>query len=483
MKPSLTASALLLSFLGVLFCIRWVDFPKARVTVMVLAGVSGVGMMISGWMKRKRRLRRGNEQFLSILSSSLSSLPFILAGTSAALLVGSLAITNPTQRSIEHFAIDEPVTITGQIVRHPDKRPMKTHYTVEVTSITDRAGETKPVEGRILAIDRNGWPEFVLGENVTVRGKLEKPWDDGTFAYDKYLSIDGVTALMDYAYLTSHGIGERNEISVALGRIRDTIETRINRIFPEPHASLLAGLLTGSRRGIPEHLSEAFAITGLTHIIAISGYNITIITAVISSLLFWLPIKWRVIPAIVMIALFTLFVGAGPPVVRAAIMGSLGLLAILLNRQSHTRLLILWSAAFMSIWNPRLLWYDAGFQLSFAAVIGLNELSPLMARIFKRVPSAFGIRTGLEATMAAQIATLPLIIILFRRISLIAPLANIIVAPLVPLAMLFGSLGVVLSYAYFPLGQLVSYVTWGFLQMIILTAALLAKIPFASITL
>ncbi len=465
MKPSVAASALLLGFLGTLFCLRMFDMPEARTTLLLLGLTGSIATALAA-------AQGPHPSF---------PLPFLLAGVSAACVAGALAIDVPDERSIGRFANGDSIRLTGYVAKHPDRRPMKTHYVVQVESITTDEGKTLPVEGRVLAIDRNGWPEFAQGERVRVHGALERPWNDGTFAYDAYLSIGGITALLDYASLESLEPGTAFPVTRLLNTVRDGMEARINRIFPEPHASLLAGLLTGSRRGIPPALTEAFNVTGLTHIIAISGYNITIITAIVSSLLFFLPIRWRVAPVILMIGAFTLFVGAGPPVVRAAIMGSLGLLAVVLERQAHTRLLILWSAAAMSVWNPRLLWYDAGFQLSFAAVIGLNELSPLLHRAFARVPTAFGIRTGLEATMAAQIATLPLIIVLFRRISLIAPVANILVAPLVPLAMLFGFLGVSASYVLFPLGQVIGFVAWGFLQVIILCAIVLAKVPFAAV--
>ena len=245
----------------------------------------------------------------------------------------------------------------------------------------------------------------------------------------------------------------------------------------------MAGLLTGSRRGIPEHLMNDFNVTGLTHIIAISGYNITIVIAVISGMLFWLPLKVRFFPSIVAIIAFTLFVGASAAVVRASIMGILGLLALQTGRQSEVRLTILWTLFFMLLWNPKYLWYDAGFQLSFLAVLGLVEIAPYLDPLFKHIPKTLGIREALQMTIAAQISAVPLILFLFGRLSLIAPIANLMVAPFIPLAMLFGFFGTVTSFLWFPLGQLIGYIGWGCLEWIILVAHTLANLPFASIEL
>jgi competence protein ComEC len=273
-----------------------------------------------------------------------------------------------------------------------------------------------------------------------------------------------------------------NVVIASLIHIREGFEGQINRIFPEPHASFLAGLLTGSRRGMPDSLTQAFKQTGLTHIVAISGFNITIIIAIISSALFFLPLKWRFVPSVLAIILFTLFVGASASVVRASIMGILGLLALQTGRIKNARLIILWTAFFMLLWNPKELWYDAGFQLSFLAVIGLTETAPILEKWLKNISNTLGVREALTMTIAAQVFAMPWVVFQFGNLSLISPLANILVAPLIPFAMLFGFLGTVISFVFFPLGQLISYIGWGCMQIIIFITTTLASIPFASVT-
>lgn len=388
-----------------------------------------------------------------------------------------------TLNTVDWYAGGQAVSVTGLIVEEPDRRPMQTKYTIAVEAMTDGSGTIlNGITGRVLVTDRRQWPLYRYNERIIATGVLEKPEQIETFYYDRYLSRFDIYSVMYRASVSSRG-EPAPSLKGSLIALKDSFESQINRLYPEPHASFMAGLLTGSRRGIPEDLMEAFNQTGLTHIIAISGYNITIIIAIIGSMLFWLPQKVRFIPAVIAIVAFTIFVGAGAAVVRASIMGILGLAALQFGRLVHIRLSILWTVLFMTIANPKILWYDAGFQLSFLAVIGLTEFGPLLDRFFSRVPETLAVRESLQMTIAAQVAATPLIILLFGRFSLIAPIANLLVAPLLPLAMLFGACGTLLSYVIFPLGQLVAYLGWACLEWIIWIAKLCAAIPYASVDL
>ncbi len=387
-----------------------------------------------------------------------------------------------TSSTIDWYANGEEVMLQGIIVAEPDKRPLQTKYTIAIYQLIDISTE---VTGNVLVTDRNQYQSFAYGDHVEVTGKLEKPEPVEDFAYDKYLSINDIYSVIYRGNLTKIPQPPTTNYQTLLKRtlynLKARFEKQINKLLPEPHASFMAGLLTGSRRGIPEGLMQKFNITGLTHIIAISGYNITIVIALISGMLFWLPPRYRLLPSVSAIILFTIFVGASAAVIRACIMGILGLLALHLNRKSNARLSILWTAFAMIAWNPKIFWYDAGFQLSFVAVIGLSELSPYIKPLLTHVTERFAIRESLLATLAANIATLPLIAILFGRISLISPLANMLVAPAIPLAMLTGFIVTIISFVFPTLGLLIAYSAWALLEWIILVATITSKIPFASI--
>lgn len=390
----------------------------------------------------------------------------------------------PTFMSVDTYATAETVRITGRIVEEPDRRPLETKYTVEAQELRTKSGTILfPLEGRVLISDKNGFPEYNYGDTVSATGVLEKPEAIETFAYDRYLSRYDIYALMYRGQMHLVRADESWSFFGTVFSLKEAFEDRINRLFPEPHASFMAGLLTGTRKGIPDKLTQAFNSAGLTHIIAISGYNISIIIVIIGNALFWLPLKKRFLPAVSAIVLFTIFVGASAAVVRAAIMGILGLIAVRMERLPHARLSVLWTMFFMVAWNPKYLWYDSGFQLSFAAVIGLMEISPLIERYCRIFPSALGIRESMQMTMSAQIATLPLTALFFERFSIIAPLANILAAPVIPLAMLLGVSAVSISMISQFVGLLIAYVAWLLLQWIIVVATALSTIPLASVPL
>lgn len=469
MRKSHLSYGFLLSLLTTILLLQWWQLPAYPLPIWLFLGCLGLlGFLgfFTGWKQ-----------------SSIDIAIVLGIGFALATVQRTTHITTST--SIESFDDGNNYRIHGFILDEPDVRPMETKFTVTVDALTLPSGQSIPVTGRILAVDHTGWPPHGYGDEVTVSGKIARPRKMEDFDYAAYLSLTNVYSIVEYAKVSTIAPGKAargtRKIFAALYALKSRFESQINRIYPEPHASLLAGLLTGSRRGIPAHLTDDFRRTGLAHIIAISGSNVTIMLAVLSSLLFWLPLKWRFVPLTIGIVLFTLFVGASSSVVRAAIMGILGLIALQSGRQSQSRLLILWAAAVMLLWNPKLLWYDAGFQLSFLAVIGIAELGEPLGRILRKVPTTLGLRASLITTLAAQIATLPLTVWLFGQLSLIAPLSNLLVAPLIPYAMLLGFTGTVVGSISFQLGQLIAYVGWGFLELIIIVAKICAAMPYSAV--
>ena len=333
----------------------------------------------------------------------------------------------------------------------------------------------------ILLISTDKYPQFHYGDRVRLYGELQEPGEFEGFDYGNYLSRYGVYSVMYYPKIEVLETGQGNLFWAGMVWMQTVFLDHINRLLPEPHASFEAGLLVGARKGIPDVLMEKFNITGLTHIIAISGYNITIIIAFVMWALSGLPRKMAFIVAVGAIVLFTLFVGASPAVVRASIMGILGLLALNYGRQSNIHLTILWTAFFMVLWNPKILWWDVGFQLSFAAVLGLIYVAPLFEKYGNKLPEAFGIREAILMTLSAQVMALPIIIFNFGRLSLISPISNLLVAFALPPAMLFGFIAVLLSFVSFPLALIPAYITWGILTYIIKVIELTAAIPYASV--
>lgn len=467
MKTSRLSYGFTVSFLCFLLILRW--WEASLVTIAILCGIA---------------------LLVAVLFKKRTMLPIVTAVLLGLLLAfGSVSHMRSERAAHDLAPFASPTTMTahGWITDALDARPTQTKFTVTIDEIT-RGKKAVKAEGTLLATDYGSWPPLHYGDEVTVTGVLQVPGIIDTFDYTQYLAVHGISAVVPRAKVRRT---LTNAVQPSFARTyamfgllydwREAVENRIGMVFPEPHGSLLAGLLTGTRRGLPKNLSDDFRTAGLTHIVAVSGYNVTVILSIFGSFLFWLPLKKRFLPLALGALGFAVFTGGSPPVVRAAIMGVLGLLALQTERVATPRLIVLWTAVIMLIPNPMMLWHDASFQLSFLAVIGLMELSPYLKKIFVHVPETLGIRDSLTATVAAQIATLPISMIIFRQLSLVAPVTNILVAPLIPLAMLTGSLATLLSVVWMPLGLLVGYLGWLLLQMILWIATVGAHVPLAAL--
>ncbi len=400
------------------------------------------------------------------------------------ILISSLRIqlnqhTATTQTIDFYNDTKKKITFIGYICEEPDLRIDKGKYTICAQKIIFKNSIQK-TQGKVL-ISLKRYPAYQYGDKLKLVGSLKTPVEFEDFSYRNYLSRYQIFSVM---YTPQIQILEKNTGNLFYAKIfawKKKLEDKISQIFTDPSSSFLAGLLIGSRRGIPENIMEAFNITGLTHIIAISGYNITIIIVFIMGMLSFLPRKISFYMALVGIVIFTIFVGASAAVVRAAIMGILGLIALQKGRQTDVTLSILITATLMIAYNPKILWYDVGFQLSFLAVLGLVYIAPFFEKWFEKIPQTLGLREALMMTLAAQVTAVPIILLNFERLSLIAPLANILVAPFIPLAMLFGFIAVLISFLSLNLSLFFGFFAYIFLEIILIVAKFLAKVPWASV--
>lgn len=228
----------------------------------------------------------------------------------------------------------------------------------------------------------------------------------------------------------------------SLGRWQERILSYHRQRFNEPQASLLSGILVGNTDGMPPEAQANFQATGTTHIVALSGFNVTIIITLIGG---WLARtigrRWAWAPALVLIVTFVIMTGASASVVRAAVMTIVVQLGLFLGRPIAVGRLLAYAAMGMISVNPLLLWHDLGFQLSFLATVGLVTLAEPLTAWFRFLPSRFGLRESLSTTVAAIVMTEPLLLWSFGRLSVVAPIVNMLVLPLIPVAMGAGALG------------------------------------------
>jgi competence protein ComEC len=457
----------------------------------VLLGVFGICVLLLVWDAYLRRISISRDAKTRPLRIFVCV--FVLAACIGLVRAG-LSEHRITAGQIDFY---NGKTVEGEgVITETDIRRDKAKYTIcaeyVIPSSVGGIREShlqiplKPISEKIqitgnILISTDKYPQYSYGDRVKISGKLEEPGEFDGFSYSDYLSRYGVYSVMYHPRVEVIGKGEGSMFWRAMSYLQNAFIQRINKILPEPHASFEAGLLVGARKGIPDDLIAKFNITGLTHIIAISGYNITIIIVFVMWVLRRLPRKIGFMIAVISIIIFTLFVGASPAVVRASIMGILGLIALNYGRQNNINITVLFTAFFMVFWNPKILWWDAGFQLSFAAVLGLIYVSPVFSRYAEKLPEAFGIREAILMTLSAQVMALPIIIYSFGRLSLIAPISNLFVVFAIPPAMLFGFLAVIFSFVSGGVSLIFGYITWGILTYIIKIIEFMAGIPYASI--
>lgn len=246
----------------------------------------------------------------------------------------------------------------------------------------------------------------------------------------------------------------------------------INQVLPEPHASLLAGLLFGTKTALPRDLYGALVTTGTIHIAALSGQNLSILSTMISDQLVWIIGK-RGASAVTLLLIvwFVSFVGPSPSIVRAAIMTGLTMIATIFGRQYWALLSWMLAVGIMLLLNFSWL-FDISFQLSAFATLGII----LFARKEKNV-----IKNELRLTLAAQSLTIPLILFHFRRISLIAPLSNLAIGWSIPWITGLGWVAATIGWIWLSLGQVIAWVDWVLLEYLVRVVRLMSGVPYASI--
>ncbi|MBU2228786.1 ComEC family competence protein [Patescibacteria group bacterium] len=360
----------------------------------------------------------------------------------------------------------------GKIVEEPDIRKEHVKLTVKPDNFS----------GKVL-LNTELFPEYKYGDQLEIKCNLETPEKIEDFSYDKYLSRFGIYSICYRPYIKIVSNNNGSAILAWLYSIKGGFVQTTNRLLPEPQASFLGGLLLGAKRGIPEGLMEDFNRTGTTHIVAISGYNITIIAVLMLSLCknIGIPRKQAFWVIIIALLFFMLITGAQASVVRAVIMGIVVLIAKQLGRLSRITNALILTAVIMLIINPKILIFDAGFQLSFLATMGLIYLSPLLEKLFTWLPEKFQIKESFLATLSATIFTLPLILFQFGRLSIVALVVNVLILPVIPVSMGLGFGAGLLSSIWLPIGKIFAWAVWLLLSYIIKIVELFSILPFASV--
>jgi competence protein ComEC len=464
MTPSKILFYFCISFVGGIFLESVIKIPQVFLWVFLLI-VPGI-IVFSGITKRDK---------------------FIVVGFCLLFLVFGILRMQISEFSIIKDKLSklndkQVLTINGIIFREPDVRDNHQKLKVKVDNST-------------ILVTTSKYPEYQYLDQIQLTGKLETPIEseDGvpSGSYKNYLLKDGIYSVMGFPKIEVLNRGPSSIFSFFYSGIlwsKQKIRVSIQRNFSPPYSSILEGTILGDNGAMTNDLKNKLNITGLRHIIAVSGTHVVILSSIIMSFLlfmgFWRSQAFYI--AIVFICIYIILTGLPASGIRAGIMGGLFLLAQKLGRQTMGSRAIAIACAIMLSINPLLLFYDVGFQLSFLAIMGLVYLEPfikmfikfLLKTILRRQVKAENFVTIVSTTFAAQIFTLPIMVYNFGNISFVSPITNLLILPVVYWLMVFGFLFSFVSVFSSVLGSILSVPCWFLLTYFVVVIDLFSK-PWA----
>ncbi len=344
----------------------------------------------------------------------------------------------------------EVVTLTGTIVEEPDVRESSQKIKVKTYEFDS-----------VILLTTSRYPEYKYLDKVRIIGNLQTPMETEEFSYKNYLLKDHIYSVMYFSKLELVGKdsgGPFSDIYSGILWLKNKMRKSIQANLLPPHSSILQGVILGDKSAISQSIKDKFKITGLSHIIAISGMHVVILSTIIMYFLLSFGL-WRnqaFYGAVAFIFVYVLLVGMPSSAVRAGIMAVIYLLGQKLGRQTMSTRIIVLAGALMLLFNPLLLFYDVGFQLSFLAVLGIILLEPIIKSFIKVKEEYRNVLSLFTVTISAQIFTLPIIIYNFGNVSFVSLFTNVLILPAIQGVMLFGFLSAFLGTFLGAIGWLMS---------------------------
>ena len=329
------------------------------------------------------------------------------------------------------------------------------------------------------------YPDYRYGDELWVKCQLEIPQNFSGFDYQMFLAKDGVYYICNRPKIESLGKNSGNKFFASVIAVKNNFNATIMRLMPSPQSGLLSGLLIGGSGLMSKTYQNYFSLTGTTHIVAVSGYNVTIVAEYLMILGIFIGL-WRGQAfwfAAIGIALFVILTGLPASAVRAGVMGILLIWAMKNGRLANAQNAILFAAVVMLLLNPLLLRWDVGFQLSFLATLGIVYVYPIFNEfVVKKIGRNLSVITEtLFLTLSAQAFVLPILMTNFSKLSLVSPLANVLVLPIIPFTMLLGFLAILFSFAIPPVGQILAWLAYLPLKYEMAVIQFLASLKYAAV--
>jgi competence protein ComEC len=378
----------------------------------------------------------------------------------------------------------EQITLIGTIIREPirsQEGKLNLYLQTESLVVEDSAF---PVKTNIFVTSYD-YKSFEFKDRIRVSGVVKKPEpfkspSGRVFNYPAYLWKERVYYILQSQELSLIDRG-KTSLKKSLYNLKNKLVAGMYTQMPEREAGLLAGVLFGQEQGLSEDNEDLFRRVGLSHIIVLSGYNIALLIVVLNFIFQFLPINLRAVVLLLGIFIFSLLVGAGPTVIRAALMGVLMVLGKVFSLPYAAGRALLVAGFCMVFLHPQLLVFDLSFQFSFLASIGLLYLSPLIEKYFTFIPKFFALRESVVTSLSAQIAVTPLLLYSIGTFSVVAPLVNMFVLWTIPFIMIIGffmALGILYFKVAVPLFLIPSSFLLGFVFWV---SELFDRLSFAQV--
>ncbi len=443
----------------------------------LLLTLPAASVLLFGWGDA-RWARRGSAMMIALLLGA-----------------GRLCLAEPgiSENHVAFYNNSGVIALEGVLDSALDIRSTKTMVRIKALQLTLANGEHQSVHGHVL-LTLPPFSQVQYGDHVLVEGLLETPQVFDAFSYKDYLAYQGIYAVFrahSCEILASHQASIPMEVIL---RFKGYAHKIILKLYPEPQAALLSGILLGIESGIPETLRDAFNTTGTGHIIAISGFNLSIVAGGFASLARRIFKKrGKTLTALTGLWLYVILVGASAAVLRAGVMATLGVIAVHEQRKVHGPTALAAAVLVLTLLNPFALW-DVGFQLSFAATLGMvlytrpleNHLKAFLERWLKPELAAGIVSVSSESllvTIAAQLVTVGVTVGTFQRLSPVSLITNLLILPVQLYIMLFGGTSLLVGLVFQPLAQLFAWIAWLFLAYTTTAVGLLSRVPQASIPL
>lgn len=452
---------------------------EVAVGIFLLAFIQGGIYFLGKVSERKRKAMSDTFSITHSFSFPLMTLLFSLG-----LCLGIIRAQLVEEKT--NFVCESVCSFDAQIISSPEIK--NTYQTFKVHSLTTN-NQTNDILVRVPL-----YPKYRIGETINLSGKVTTP-----NIIFPHTNTKNNTKGFDYAsYLRTKNIGseitlpsvivvdqEAHNLTGILGRWKEDLVARIDIYVAQPASSLASGMLFGAS-GMSEELLQTFRTAGLSHIIVLSGFNIVIVIAAILFILTFLPLILRIILASISVIIFVMMVGASPSVIRATLMAFIALLAMFIGRPYVAKQALILSLFAIVLYEPYALLHDVSLHLSFLATMGLvymsNPIESFFKKYFVRITSP-SLRELLITTLSAYFATLPYVMYTFGTVSVYALIANVLVVPFVPFAMLVSFFVVVSSYFSITLSSIVGFLDTTLINSMIGMARIIESLPFSMFTL